>query len=81
MREGLTWYTDKYIKFRNPKTDNLTLAEVFEGKEGIFFFLSSEIILCHVLNVFPHRNSATSILAEARVQARSFESHEQWFYQ
>lgn len=38
MREGLTWYTDKYIKFRNPKTDNLTLAEVFEGKEGIFFF-------------------------------------------
>nr|XP_024661198.1 cell cycle control protein 50C-like [Maylandia zebra] len=31
MREGLTWYTDKYIKFRNPTTDNLTLAEVFEG--------------------------------------------------
>lgn len=53
MREGLTWYTDKYIKFRNPTTDNLTLAEVFEGKGGIFFFLSSEIILCHILNVFP----------------------------
>lgn len=80
MREGLTWYTDKYIKFHNPKTDNLTLAEVFEGKEGIFFFLSSEIIVSR-LKCFPHRNGSTSILAEARVQARSFQSHEQRFYQ
>ncbi|XP_012719834.2 transmembrane protein 30C [Fundulus heteroclitus] len=31
LRKGLTWYTDKNIKFRNPKTDNLTLAQVFEG--------------------------------------------------
>lgn len=80
MREGLTWYTDKYIKFRNPKTDNLTLAEVFEGKEGIFFsFLRNHFVSC--FKRFPHRNGATSILAEARVQARSFQSHEQWFYQ
>lgn len=31
LRKGLTWYTDKNVKFRNPRTDNLTLAEVFEG--------------------------------------------------
>ncbi|KAM4558561.1 transmembrane protein 30C [Odontesthes bonariensis] len=31
LRKGLTWYTDKNIKYRNPKTDNLTLAQVFEG--------------------------------------------------
>lgn len=81
MREGLTWYTDKYIKFRNPTTDNLTLAEVFEGKEGIFFFsfLRNHFVSC--FKCFPHRNGSTSILAEARVQARSFQSHEQRFYQ
>lgn len=33
-RSGLTWYTDKNIKYRNPKMDNLTLAQVFEGKSG-----------------------------------------------
>uniref|UniRef100_A0A3B3DGV2 Cell cycle control protein n=1 Tax=Oryzias melastigma TaxID=30732 RepID=A0A3B3DGV2_ORYME len=31
LRKGLTWYTDKNIKYRNPKADNQTLAEVFEG--------------------------------------------------
>ncbi|XP_045909715.1 transmembrane protein 30C [Micropterus dolomieu] len=31
LREGIAWYTDKNIKFRNPKIDNLTLAQVFEG--------------------------------------------------
>ncbi|XP_038155602.1 transmembrane protein 30C [Cyprinodon tularosa] len=31
LRKGLTWYTDKNIKFRNPKTGNQTLAQVFEG--------------------------------------------------
>ncbi|KAM9709622.1 transmembrane protein 30C isoform 1-T2 [Menidia menidia] len=31
IRKGLTWYTDKNIKYRNPKTDNLSLAEEFEG--------------------------------------------------
>uniref|UniRef100_A0A087YFZ9 Cell cycle control protein n=1 Tax=Poecilia formosa TaxID=48698 RepID=A0A087YFZ9_POEFO len=31
LRTGLTWYTDKNVKFRNPRADNLTLAEVFEG--------------------------------------------------
>ncbi|XP_051259806.1 transmembrane protein 30C [Dicentrarchus labrax] len=31
LRGGITWYTDKNVKFRNPKTDNLTLAQVFEG--------------------------------------------------
>ncbi|XP_075870754.1 transmembrane protein 30C [Nelusetta ayraudi] len=30
-RTGLTWYTDKNIKFRNPKTENQTLAQVFNG--------------------------------------------------
>ncbi|XP_038576823.1 transmembrane protein 30C [Micropterus salmoides] len=31
LREGIAWYTDKNIKFRNPKIENLTLAQVFEG--------------------------------------------------
>uniref|UniRef100_A0A3P8S711 Cell cycle control protein n=1 Tax=Amphiprion percula TaxID=161767 RepID=A0A3P8S711_AMPPE len=31
LRQGLTWYTDKNIKFRNPSTGNMTLAQVFEG--------------------------------------------------
>lgn len=31
LRTGITWYTDKNIKFRNPNTDNLTLAQAFEG--------------------------------------------------
>lgn len=31
IRLGITWYTDKNIKFRNPKDGNLTLAQVFEG--------------------------------------------------
>ncbi|GAA6227353.1 cell cycle control protein 50A-like [Lates japonicus] len=30
LRRGITWYTDKNVKFRNPKMDNLTLAQVFE---------------------------------------------------
>ncbi|XP_074550591.1 transmembrane protein 30C [Halichoeres trimaculatus] len=31
LRKGITWYTDKNIKYRNPRKENLTLAEVFEG--------------------------------------------------
>ncbi|XP_068602402.1 transmembrane protein 30C [Brachionichthys hirsutus] len=31
LQTGITWYTDKNVKFRNPKTGNLTLAQVFEG--------------------------------------------------
>lgn len=31
IRLGITWYTDKNIKFRNPRDGNLTLAQVFEG--------------------------------------------------
>ncbi|XP_075962556.1 transmembrane protein 30C [Anarhichas minor] len=31
IRRGLTWYTDKNIKYRNPKDGNMTLAQVFEG--------------------------------------------------
>lgn len=31
LRTGITWYTDKNIKFRNPSTDNMTLAQAFEG--------------------------------------------------
>lgn len=30
LRQGLTWYTDKNVKYRNPKMGNLTLAEVFK---------------------------------------------------
>ncbi|XP_036964724.1 transmembrane protein 30C [Acanthopagrus latus] len=31
LRGGITWYTDKNVKFRNPKTDGSTLAQVFNG--------------------------------------------------
>lgn len=31
LRSGITWYTDKNIKFRNPNADDMTLAEAFEG--------------------------------------------------
>uniref|UniRef100_A0A3P8V5N5 Cell cycle control protein n=1 Tax=Cynoglossus semilaevis TaxID=244447 RepID=A0A3P8V5N5_CYNSE len=31
LRNGITWYTDKNIKFRNPRMGNLTLDQVFEG--------------------------------------------------
>ncbi|KAG8000515.1 Cell cycle control protein 50C [Nibea albiflora] len=31
LRKGITWYTDKNVKFRNPKTENLTLAAVLNG--------------------------------------------------
>lgn len=31
LRKGITWYTDKNIKYRNPAIDNLTLPQVFEG--------------------------------------------------
>ncbi|XP_020506878.1 transmembrane protein 30C [Labrus bergylta] len=30
-RKGITWYTDKNVKYRNPRTENLTLAQEFEG--------------------------------------------------
>ncbi|KAM6978857.1 transmembrane protein 30C [Tautogolabrus adspersus] len=30
-RRGITWYTDKNVKYRNPRTENLTLAQEFEG--------------------------------------------------
>ncbi|XP_049450516.1 transmembrane protein 30C [Epinephelus fuscoguttatus] len=31
LRKGITWYTDKNVKYRNPKNENMTLAQVFEG--------------------------------------------------
>lgn len=33
FRKGITWYTDKNVKFRNPQLENktLTLAQVFQG--------------------------------------------------
>ncbi|XP_069563156.1 transmembrane protein 30C [Brachyistius frenatus] len=31
LRKGITWYTDKNVKYRNPMQDNSTLAQVFEG--------------------------------------------------
>lgn len=30
-RSGITWYTDKNVKYRNPRLDNQTLPQVFEG--------------------------------------------------
>lgn len=30
LRQGITWYTDKNVKYRNPKMGNLTLPEVFK---------------------------------------------------
>lgn len=37
---GLTWYTDKNIKFRNPRTGNQTLAQVLNGKEESSWILA-----------------------------------------
>ncbi|XP_047457897.1 transmembrane protein 30C [Mugil cephalus] len=31
LRNGISWYTDKNIKFRNPQVTNGTLAKAFEG--------------------------------------------------
>ncbi|XP_072300886.1 transmembrane protein 30C [Eucyclogobius newberryi] len=31
LRQYITWYTDKNVKYRNPKMGNLTLPEVFNG--------------------------------------------------
>ncbi|CAL9690367.1 unnamed protein product [Knipowitschia caucasica] len=31
IRQGITWYTDKNVKYRNPKMGNLTLPDVFNG--------------------------------------------------
>ncbi|XP_061580633.1 transmembrane protein 30C [Cololabis saira] len=31
LRRGLTWYTDKNIKYRNPSLENQTLEQVFTG--------------------------------------------------
>ncbi|XP_034429517.1 transmembrane protein 30C [Hippoglossus hippoglossus] len=38
LRRGITWYTDKNVKYRNPKMDNLTLAKVFEGTAKPLFW-------------------------------------------
>lgn len=37
-RKGITWYTDKNIKFRNPRVENQTLAEVFEGTSKPYYW-------------------------------------------
>lgn len=64
LRKGLSWYTDKYVKFRNPPTSNLTLEQAFEGKERMSVFLplyfriiyliwdGSRLATCHVLSAF-----------------------------
>lgn len=31
LRKGITWYTDKNIKFSNPRTENQTVAQMFQG--------------------------------------------------
>ncbi|XP_077473635.1 transmembrane protein 30C [Stigmatopora argus] len=31
IRKGISWYTDKNVKYRNPREGNLSLAEVFQG--------------------------------------------------
>lgn len=33
LRTGLTWYTDKNIKFGNPKMGDRTLALTFNGED------------------------------------------------
>ncbi|XP_053296662.1 transmembrane protein 30C [Pleuronectes platessa] len=38
LRRGISWYTDKNVKYRNPKMDNLTLAQVFEGTAKPLFW-------------------------------------------
>lgn len=37
-RKGITWYTDKNIKFRNPRVENQTLAEVFKGTSKPYYW-------------------------------------------
>ncbi|XP_030642310.1 transmembrane protein 30C [Chanos chanos] len=37
-RKGITWYTDKNVKFRNPKSSNETLAQIFNGTSRPLFW-------------------------------------------
>lgn len=46
LRGGITWYTDKNVKFRNPKTDGSTLAQVFNGKLSQTQVLSKSALQC-----------------------------------
>ncbi len=70
LRQGIAWYTDKNVKFRNPKIDNLTLAQVFNGNfdqtqrqyfsfSRVSFIMSDLRLLC--------RHGTASVLAEASV--------------
>ncbi|KAJ8410023.1 hypothetical protein AAFF_G00210640 [Aldrovandia affinis] len=38
FRKGIAWYTDKNIKFRNPKVSNDTLPQIFEGTAPPFYW-------------------------------------------
>ncbi|KAJ8350325.1 hypothetical protein SKAU_G00254550 [Synaphobranchus kaupii] len=38
FRRGIAWYTDRNVKFRNPKEPNKTLVEVFEGTVPPFYW-------------------------------------------
>lgn len=52
LRSGITWYTDKNVKFRNPNTDNGTLAQAFEGTFLVtlnsFRFIKAVIFLLEI---------------------------------
>lgn len=61
-RTGLTWYTDKNIKFRNPKTENQTLAQVLNGK------VESSWILALLAAVSP--SSASFLVYRVALQAQ-----------
>lgn len=49
LRRGITWYTDKNIKYRNPKIDNLTLAEVFQGTLGSIPLIKHRMSVSYLL--------------------------------
>ena len=47
LRSGITWWTDKYVKFQNPSSINLSSA--FAGKTHIlakYSYLFIETFLC-----------------------------------
>lgn len=93
LRKGITWYTDKNVKYRNPAIVNQTLAQVFEGKFGcnlnqtqnqcFTMFMLTQISFMSVVSGLRllHRHSTASVLAEACVRARSLRPEQQRLHQ